>query len=231
MSSSDLGKYHKDKELYRQEVQKFYDAYPDGITLPPEYAQFIQENGLRLLIRLARYKFVAKMLRPSDRVMEVGSGSGLGSIFLSQYCGSVLGVDVKNTEVEEANRLNKRENVDFVVADIFNSDLDSKFDVVTSLDVIEHMSEEDGQRLIEAKVEHLNEYGMVIIGSPSIYSYPYQSRISQVSHVKCYDMLELQSLMDRYFHRTLAFSMNDEIVHTGFHKMAWYYFMIGFGIK
>ncbi|XXK27905.1 class I SAM-dependent methyltransferase [Arenicellales bacterium nBUS_45] len=231
MADSDLGKYHKDEALYRSEVQKFYDSYPDGITLPPEYAQFVQENGLRLLIRLARYKFVAKMLRSSDRVLEVGSGSGLGSIFLSQHCNSVVGIDVKKTEVEEAKKINKRVNVDFKVADIFDNDFDLKFDVVTSLDVIEHMEEADGQKLIAAKTRHLNEHGIAIVGTPSIYSYPYQSVISQASHVKCYDMPELQKLMDQFFYRTLTFSMNDEIVHTGFHKMAWYYFIIGVGIR
>jgi hypothetical protein len=33
--------------------------------------------------------------------------------------------------------------------------------------------------------------------------------------------------MDQHFVRTFAFSMNDELVHTGHHKLAWYYFVIG----
>jgi hypothetical protein len=33
--------------------------------------------------------------------------------------------------------------------------------------------------------------------------------------------------MDGYFDRTLAFSMNDEIVHTGHPKLAWYYIVLG----
>jgi hypothetical protein len=70
--------------------------------------------------------------------------------------------------------------------------------------------------------------GMIVIGTPSIYSYPYQSELSKAAHVKCYDQEELLELVDAYFHRSTAFSMNDELVHTGFSKMAWYYFVLGF---
>jgi 2-polyprenyl-3-methyl-5-hydroxy-6-metoxy-1,4-benzoquinol methylase len=231
MSEIDVGKYHDNEELYLQEVKKIYEAYPEGVKLTPEYAQFIQENQLRFLIRLARYKFVTKMLKPQDTVMEVGSGSGMGSIFLGQHCTSVLGIDVKQTEIDEACALNQRSNVRFKLQDLFDPEFDEKFDVVVSLDVIEHMPVEDGNRFIEAKVQHLKEDGMLIIGTPSIWSYEHQSPISKASHVKCYDLPELKELVDQYVGRSITFSMNDELVHTGFHKMAWYYFIIGFGLK
>jgi hypothetical protein len=36
----------------------------------------------------------------------------------------------------------------------------------------------------------------------------------------------LVALAERHFRRTLVFSMNDEMVHTGFGKLAWYYIVI-----
>lgn len=227
----DIGKYNKDQNKYDRLVQNIYNKYSQGVDLSPEYASFIQENQLRLLIRLARYKFVAKMLKTKDTVLEVGSGSGMGSIFFGQHCKHVTGIDVKTTEVEEAKKLNQRENVEFIVQDLFEMDRSQLFDVAVSLDVIEHMPIEMGHKLIEAKAKHIQENGMIIVGTPSIWSYEYQSAISQASHVKCYDLPELLELMDNYVQRTIAFSMNDEMVHTGFHKLAWYYFVIGFGRK
>lgn len=227
----DAGSYNKSQNEYQRLVKELYDNYKDGVTLSPEYAAFIENDLLRFLIRLARYKFVARLLKPTDKVLEVGSGSGLGCIFLSQHCEHVTGIDVKTTEIEEASSLNKRDNVDYRVCDLFDMSDSHKYDAVISLDAIEHMPIEVGHKFIEKKTRLLKDDGLVIVGSPSIYSYPYQSPLSQASHVKCYDLPELKGLIDNYVQRTISFSMNDEVVHTGHHKMAWYYFVIGFGRK
>ena len=77
-----VGKYHQDVDLYKKLMGEIYTKYPDGINLPPEYADHFQNNTLRILIRLARYKFVARLLKKTDTALEVGCGSGVGAIFL-----------------------------------------------------------------------------------------------------------------------------------------------------
>lgn len=226
----DIGKYNLNQDQYRSLIDKMYADNPP-ITLPSEYAEWITNNQLRLLIRLARYKFVARMIKKTDRLLEIGSGSGLGSIFLSQHCAHVTGLDVKTTEVKEARSICRRENVEFRVGDLFELKPSQPYDVVVALDVIEHMPIEQGHRFVAAMAERLTPAGMAVIGTPSIYSYEYQSPLSKASHVKCYDQQELLGLADNYFGRTIAFSMNDEMVHTGYAKMAWYYFVLGFGPK
>lgn len=224
----DIGKYNKDSAEYRKHIEELYFKYKNGINLPPEYAQFVQEDLLRLCIRLARYKFIARIIKKTDYLLEVGCGSGLGSIFLSQHCSHVTGIDVKTTEIEEAIILNKRDNVSFIVQDFFNFPNGDLYDVLVALDVIEHLSEKQGLIFIEKAAKQLKPTGMMIIGTPSIYSYPYQSKLSQASHIKCYDQKELEILIENRFGRTISFSMNDELVHTGYYKMAWYYFVLAF---
>jgi 2-polyprenyl-3-methyl-5-hydroxy-6-metoxy-1,4-benzoquinol methylase len=223
----DTGSYNRDPAKYKALVEELYQQYPP-ITLPAEYAMFVQDNLARFLIRLARYKFVAKMCRKTDEVLEVGCGSGLGSLFLGQHCRRVVGLDVKGTELQEAKSINRRANVEFREGDVLSDADPTQYDVVVALDVIEHLSEQDGFRFIESLRSRVRPAGMVILGTPSIYSFPYQSPLSQASHVKCYDQQELISQVDRCFHRVLAFSMNDEVVHTGFSKLAWYYFILAF---
>lgn len=224
----DSGYYNKDNALYAKLLEELYSQYKEGITLPPEYAHFVHKNLLQFLFRLARYKFVSRLLKKSDCVLEVGSGSGLGSIFLSQHCDHVTGIEIKTTEIGEARAINRRENVEFIIGDFFELSEGLKYDVIVALDVIEHMPVEMGKRFVAAVSKHLKPDGMAVIGTPSIYSYKYQSPLSKASHVKCYDQQELLYLVDNHFGRTLAFSMNDELVHTGFHKMAWYYFVLAF---
>jgi SAM-dependent methyltransferase len=222
----DPGIYNRDQELYAKLVRELYERYPDGVTLSAEYAEFVTSNLLHLLIRLARYKFVARMLKKTDRVLEVGCGSGLGATFLSQHCAHVTGIDVKTGEIEDARRLSRRSNVEFKVADLFKAADLGLYDAVVNLDVIEHMPPNEGRKLVKAMAGHLQPTGMLILGSPSVYSWKYQSPFSQASHVHCYDQAELVALVDEFFSRTLPFSMNDEIVHTGHPKMAWYYFIL-----
>ncbi|GJL53178.1 MAG: hypothetical protein NPIRA02_03100 [Nitrospirales bacterium] len=223
----DLGPYHADPEQYEKLVGELYANYK-GAIFPPEYGYFLEKDLLRLLIRLARYKFVARLIKKTDRVLEIGCGSGLGSVFLSQFCSHVTGMDVKNTEIAEARALNPRDNVEFQMGDVFDVEASQRYDVVVALDVIEHMPVEQGHQLVAAMAGHLHPSGMTVIGSPSLYSYQYQSALSKASHVKCYDQEELLNLIEHYFARTTAFSMNDEVVHTGFSKMAWYYFVLAF---
>ena len=224
----DTGIYNRDQAEYSKIIQEWYERFPQGVTLPAEYAHFVQDNLLRLFIRLARYKFVARQIKKTDRLLEVGSGSGVGAMFLSQHCAHVTGIEVKTSEVEEARSINRRPNVDFQVANLFSMEPRQDYDVAVALDVIEHVPIEDGHELVAAMTRQLKPKGMLVIGTPSVYSYPYQSPESQASHVKCYDQRELVELVDHHYGRTLAFSMNDEMVHTGHPKMAWYYFVLGF---
>lgn len=224
----DIGKYNKSSELYEKLILDLYEKYSDGVSLPPEYAYFVQENMIHFLIRLARYKFVARQLKKTDNILEVGCGSGLGSIFLSQHCNHVTGIDTKLTEILEGKKINNRNNLDLLHQDLFNFSPSEKFDVIVAIDVIEHLTKEQGDKLLNRMSKLLKSTGMLIIGTPSIYSYPYQGPLSRASHIKCYDKIELIDLIENHFSRTIAYSMNDEIVHTGHDKMAWYYFVLSF---
>ncbi len=203
----------------------------DPILLGEEYGYYVKNDLMRLLIRLSRYKFVYRMISEKDDVLEIGCGSGLGAMFLAQKCKYITGIDLRSDEIKEANSINRRENVTFLKKDFYKMKSNKKYDVLIALDVIEHMNEEDGKMFLQHTKKYLKKDGMIVLGTPSIYSYPLQGEISKADHIKCYDLKELESLMQNNFGRILSFSMNDEVVHTGHHKMAWYYFVLGFYVN
>jgi hypothetical protein len=57
---------------------------------------------------------------------------------------------------------------------------------------------------------------------PSLESQTYASVQSKLGHVNCKTGKDLQDMFERYFHNVFLFSMNDEVVHTGFTPMAHY---------
>lgn len=209
-------------------VEDLNRRYPDGINLPPEYADAIQNNTLSLLIRLARYKFILRLLKKSDRVLEIGCSTGVGTIFLGQHCRSVVGIDRNKKDIEFARQINKRKNVSFEDIDFFKLHSNRRYDAVVSLDVIEHFNRRQGEKLAVESLKFIKRDGIFIVGTPSVFIRDRQNAFSKAAHVKMYTQEELLEMVQKYYRRAIAFSMNDELVHTGNPKVAWYYFVVAF---
>jgi 2-polyprenyl-3-methyl-5-hydroxy-6-metoxy-1,4-benzoquinol methylase len=187
-------------------------------------------DPLMTSVKLARYKFVAKMLSEDDIILDLGCGNGYSSYFFSKIAQKVVGVDLY-ADLKKAETVLHSDNLKFVKADILSPPpgiLKEKYSAVAAIDVIEHFYKEDGERIIGRYSEYLTDNGMMIIGTPSKYSRAYRSQKSKDTHFYEYEPDELIALCRRFFGRTILFSMNDEIVHTGFKKLAWFFFVLCF---
>jgi hypothetical protein len=67
----------------------------------------------------------------------------------------------------------------------------------------------------------LEDDGCLIVGMPSLESQTYATA-DKNEHINCKNGDELKQLLKIYFKNVFLFSMNDEVVHTGFSKMAHY---------
>jgi 2-polyprenyl-3-methyl-5-hydroxy-6-metoxy-1,4-benzoquinol methylase len=194
------------------------------------FGRELESDPLMTSIKLARFKFVSRMLSPSDRVLDLGCGSGYCSYFYSRFAEQVVGVDLFS-DIPQARLKYPGENLRFISGDVLDLPAEVAamvFDAVVSTDVIEHFSKEDGERIIANSHKLLSDRGMMIVGTPSKFSSAYRSAQSRAGHIHEYEPDELRDLCGRYFKRTLLFSMNDELVHTGFSKLAWFVFVLGF---
>ena len=96
---------------------------------------------------------------------------------------------------------------------------------------MEHIPAEREHEYIENILHSLTDDGTLIVGMPSLESQDYASPASKAGHINCKSGPDLKMIFEQYFHSTLLFSMNDEVVHTGFHAMAHYLFVICSGKK
>jgi 2-polyprenyl-3-methyl-5-hydroxy-6-metoxy-1,4-benzoquinol methylase len=186
-------------------------------------SQTWQDDPRRLLFVLARYKFVAKMFSGMKKVLEVGCADAFGTRIVRQEVPDVVATDFDPVFIlRNRARSNSRWNITFKIHDMLAGPLPENFDGVYAIDVIEHIPADQEQQFVRNMVASLNRQGVALVGTPSLQSQEYASPASKAGHVNCKDAPSLKALMSHFFHNVFIFSMNDEMVHTGFHPMAHY---------
>lgn len=189
--------------------------------------QVWKQDPKRLVFVLSRYKFVSKLLAGKERVLEIGCADAFASRIVKDTVGSLTAVDFDPIFIRDA-----KENADpgfpieFRVHDILEAPVEGKFDAAYCVDVFEHIPparEDEFMRNVQAG---LDEHAVYISGIPSSESQAYASKPSREGHVNCKSGPDFKAFLERYFHNVFVFSMNDEVVHTGFYAMANYLFAV-----
>ena len=181
----------------------------------------------RLLFTLARYKFVSKMFDGYETVLEIGCGDAFATRIVQQTVEKVTAIDFDPIFIEEIHdRHQQKWELDAHVHNMVLEPTKQSFDGIFSLDVLEHILQSDEDTFLKNTCLSLKSHGALIIGMPSLESQTYASEGSKIGHVNCKTGTDLRDLMKKYFHSVFMFSMNDEVVHTGFFPMAHYLFAV-----
>ena len=61
---------------------------------------------------------------------------------------------------------------------------------------------------------------------PTLESQKYASKGSKLGHINCKSKKELKKTLSKFFNNVYMFSMNDEVLHTGYDKMSHYIFAL-----
>jgi hypothetical protein len=195
-------------------------------------SQVWRDDPKRLLFVLARYKFVAKMFAGMNRVLEIGCADAFGTRIVRQEVAAVVATDFDPVFVERnRQRQEARWPIDYRVHDMLAGPLAEDFDGAYAIDVIEHIPVEKELLFVGHLADSLSPRGACLIGTPSLQSQAYASPPSREGHINCKDAPALRKLMASRFHNVFIFSMNDEVVHTGFTPMAHYLWALCCGRK
>ena len=224
----------KEKKLLQKHNQILIDHYQKygPVTFGP-YSSFTwRHDPKHVFFTLSRYKFCAKLLQGRNSVIEIGCGDSFGSALLLQSVSHLHGVDIEPLIIEDNLRRNEYgERLTFQAVDITAQKPDGCFDAAISLDVVEHIPNQLEHRFMENISGVLVDNAVCIIGTPNITAQEYASENSRQGHINLKDQEGLKCLMETFFKNVFIFSMNDEIVHTGFYPMSHYLLRVGFGLK
>lgn len=181
------------------------------------------EDPRRFLFSQARYKFVSKMLSGRQDVLEIGCGDAFNAPIVMQEVKRLTVTDFDEEFIRDAqSRMPPEYPYVARVHNFLDGTIDGRFDAAYSLDVLEHIDAKDERRFLGNIMACLTPDAAMIVGMPSLESQTYASPGSKAGHINCKTAPDLKKLMQEYFHSVFMFSVNDEVVHTGYHKMAHY---------
>ena len=100
------------------------------------------------------------------KVLDVGCGNGHISMYLGRIGYQVVGVDVSEDTIEEAQKLNHLDNVSFSVVDAENIQLPvGEYDAIICSEVLEHLDRPS--TLLEVLHQALKDNGKLIVTVPN----------------------------------------------------------------
>ena len=210
-----------------QELQ--IDAYKasGGVRLGPWTSHLFYSDPKHLAFSLSRYKFVSKLFSRYDSVLEVGCGDCFGSVIVADNVKNYYGVDFDDFIIEDnKKRLALNTNMSFFTQDILKEPFEEKVMAAFSLDVIEHIPHKDENIFLQNIISSIVD-GPLLLGTPNITANEYASKYSKISHINLKSSESLVESLVPFYKTVLSFSMNDEVIHTGFNKMAHYIFALG----
>ena len=92
---------------------------------------------------LCRYVADLQYIKPTDTVLDIGMGCGIGASILSEKAKFVVGIDDSLETIEFANKYWTRNNSKFHCMDCFQLNPNDKYDVVIAHEIIEHIKDTD----------------------------------------------------------------------------------------
>jgi 2-polyprenyl-3-methyl-5-hydroxy-6-metoxy-1,4-benzoquinol methylase len=223
-----------DKQTKEEQYELMFDvAKKHGISqLGLMVNESWNQDPKRTLFTLSRYKFVAKMLDGFQRVLEVGCADAFGTRLVQQSVGHVTAVDFDPIFIDDArSRANPHWPLELAVHDMLSGPPPGEYDAIFSLDVLEHIQPSHENVFISNMIGALKSSGALIVGMPSLESQVHASPQSKAGHVNCKTGTALKDLFQQYFDNVFLFSMNDEVIHTGFTPMAHYLLVLCCGKK
>jgi hypothetical protein len=195
-------------------------GYKLGLTSGSTY----YEDPRRLTFLLSRYKFASKIITGKASVIEIGCGDAFGARLLMQEVPSYVGIDIDPIFVSDArDRPWRPYNPVFFTHDILAGPVNYPHlaSSAVSLDVLEHINEERENDYFRNVSSSIQPDGVFVCGMPSLESQKFASGGGE-GHVNCKTGDEFKRVCEGHFSNVFLFSMNDEVVHTGFNKMAHY---------
>lgn len=156
----------------------------------------------------ARYAFAARLAR-RKRVLDIACGAGYGSAELAKVAEAVLGIDISEEAIAEAQIRYSAPNLQFLNASAQQIPLpDASFDLIVAFEVIEHLA--DWPRLLAEARRLLAPGGQLMISTPNKSFYAETRRLAGPNpfHEHEFDLVEFRNALSDHFTSVTLYLQN-----------------------
>lgn len=158
-------------------------------------------------VHVSRYLF-AKPFCSGKKVLDIACGEGYGSALLAKWgAESVLGVDIAPAAIDAAKSNFSGPAVSFVQGDIVQSEIldgETDFDLIVSLETIEHV--DDPEKFLLTLKKHLKPDGVIIVSCPNDHWY-YKDGGDNPYHMRRYTFQEFKDFSEKILGPAGAWSL------------------------
>ena len=158
---------------------------------------------------ISRYKFAARLIPKGGEILDLGCGTGYGTVELLSGGTSIVGADVSAEAVAYARANYGREGVTFLEASCEALPLtDHQFDLITCFEVIEHL--ENWRGLLAEAQRLLRPGGSFVVSTPNkaYYAETRGKTGPNPFHTHEFEYAEFESALKEYFPHVRIWSQN-----------------------
>lgn len=157
-----------------------------------------KKNSVLFNRHLAAYRFAATYVDRKKRVLDLGCSDGYGSFLIAKKSKEITALDIDKRTIQEARKKYNIKNLDFVVGSALSLQWSSKFNVVVSFQVIEHLG--DVELYLSQVKKVLKKEGIFILSTPNrLLRLKSGEKPWNKFHVQEFDKEDLKDILEEYF--------------------------------
>jgi ubiquinone/menaquinone biosynthesis C-methylase UbiE len=147
-----------------------------------------------------RYMYASNFVY-GKKVLDIASGEGYGSYYLSKNATSVTGVDISEDAVLHAQKTYKKNNLEYKIGSAAKIPIEGEhiFDVIVSFETIEHITEPDQNSFMREVKRLLKPEGTLIISTPDKKYYTDMPGICNEFHLREFYEDEFRGFLEKDF--------------------------------
>jgi SAM-dependent methyltransferase len=185
---------------------------PKAVSSLPDYVSFLKH--------LKAYEYL-KNFTKTDSVLEIGCGTGYGTIYASQWFKNIDALDVEPQLIESLKNSHHPKNINFQFYDGKKIPFkDQSFNLVFSFQVIEHVNDDIG--FLKEIYRVLKPGGTAVVTTPNrLYRLKENQKPFNPFHVREYSPKSLEDLATRVFTKLeiSSISGNEEIQQIEYNRV------------